>query len=818
VDRRIEDYLQLAVTNWLPESFPEGHGAAGTPAAAGSLKILGQVLAARHRDWWLADFMATPVTTTTGVAVRELSEAVKANLDDQSAMAERHALIAASMFRSQGNQPGLARSLLEHMHALQRAQQGAPCLKAGQELARLPIEKFQWIATQKLMEEAGCWGKMNDTAKATALAEHAMASSRQNNFSELQLRALAFAADIEVSRGRPEYAWKYDREGLGRYWQSLNPPLRAYSFYDNLEYVAEGALQWSLARAAGFEAVVAILDTSKDNAKAMACFRLASTDKILGRNQEASQEFEQARLFFTEARQPNYALFSQLFLADLQVQNGDVTEGLATLASLEPQLRGVSNYVISLQLYRSLAFAYLKLKRYSDSQLAAARAIEIAESGLHAIHSSPERLVWRNETNAAYRIFLESYWLDRQDSELTLSFWEWYRTAPERERQIHPLSGWDSALHSTPPTLHRKSEIRDKWQDALHHASKAWPGVVVYAEVPDGIIVWSAGERGVESHWISMRPEELAKHIQRFVAYCSDPESDLGKLQEESRYLYGVLIAPVEKQVQSKPALIFELDGVISRLPVEALIDHEGHYLGEKHAVSISLGLASSEKNSNTETTGISGNEKALVVNPPSSAGDEMDLPPLPDAAREAEIVAAQFSGAARLPGPKATVAAVRESLQHATLFHFAGHAFIIGPRSGLLFARQEGSGSLSPPLLDADQIRQLDLQNVKLAVLSSCTTEDPGSRWTDDPDSVAGAFLRAGVKHVVASRWNVDSNPTAEFMQNFYVQMIAGRSASESLRLVAAGFQSNPAYSHPYYWAAMADFSRAGLGSEKSN
>jgi CHAT domain-containing protein len=812
VDQRIDDYLQLAVTNWLPEAFPEVHSIKETPAAERSLKILGEILSARHGDPWLTEFMSTPVSPKTGLAVRELSKAVKANVDEDSIKAEESAIKAARMFRAQGNQPGLARSLLERIHALQRAQKGALCLDAGHEFSQLTPNRFKWIMIQWLMEEASCWGKMNDSVKSVELAEQALKYARQCNFSELQLRGLAIAADIEISRGRPEYAWKYDREGLDRYWRSSSSPLRAYSFYDNLEYIAEGALQWNLARAAGLEAVVAILSTSKAPGKAMAYFRLASTDKILGKPEEAAKEFEQARMFFARSRQVDYMLFSQLFLADLQVQNGNVTEGLAGLKELEPQLRHVSNYVISIQLYRALASAYLKLRRYSDSQIAAAHAIELAENGLRSIRSSPERLVWRNESNAAYRIFLESYWLDQQDSESSLGFWEWYRSAPQRERQTYLLSGWNATLASNASVPHRAQEIRGKWQDALLHASKTGPGIVAYAEVPDGIIVWSASERGVESHWISMLPEELGRHIQRFVAYCSDPESDLANLQEEGRYLYKILIAPVEKLVESKRVLIFELDGVISQLPVQALVDHEGRYLGENHAVSISLGLASLEENVRSKRAGISGNDKALVVNPPSSAGNELDLPPLPDAAKEAETIAAQFPGSTHLQGPQATVAAVQEALRHVTLFHFAGHALIVGPRSGLLLARSEKGDSSSPPLFDANLIRQLDLRNVELVVLSSCTTEHSGSRLADDPDSIGGALLRAGVKHVIESRWSVDSKPTAEFMQSFYAQMIAGHSASESLRSAAAGFRSDPAYSHPYYWAAMANFSRVGL------
>jgi CHAT domain-containing protein len=815
-DRRIEDYLHQAVIVWLPRAFPESPHAGEAPdaTAISSLKILGQILAERHGDQWLKDLMSLPISSRSGLAIRELSKAVRANTDEDIAGAEKSAVAAAKIFRADGNQPGLARSLFEHIHALQRAQNGDLCLKSGRKFSGLQTREFKWIVTQWLMEEASCWGKMNDSTKAVQLAQEALKNSEQSNFTDLQLRALAIAADIELSRGRSERAWKYDREGLDVYWRSSSSPLRVYSFYDNLEYIAEDALQWDLARAAGLEAVIAISDTPKNRGKAMAHFRLASADRILGRSQEAAEEFGQARKLFATDKDVEssrkYALFSQLSLADLQVQNGEIKEGLAALLTLEPQLRGVSNYLIPLQLYRAMASAYLKLKQYSDSQGAAARAIEVAEDGLRSISSSSERIVWRNETNPVYRIFLESYWQTRHDSESALRYWEWYHAASQRQRQGSMPKGRQAAWTSNQGDFKFDLGVGADLNHALTRLVKAGKGLLVYAQVPDGIIIWSSGENGIESYWIPLSTKELAGHIQRFVSYCSDPESDVRKLKEEGRYLYGVLVAPIEKTIQPKADLIVELDGVISRLPVEALVDRDGHYVGETHAVSISLGMAYLKYDAEGDDRALTRNERALIVNPPSSAGDELDLPPLPDAAREAEMVAAEFPNSKRLAGTQATLAALQNALPNATVFHFAGHAFILGQRSGLLLARDESPSSSSPLMLDADQIRRLNLRHLNLVVLSSCTTEDTGSRFADDPDSVVGAFLRAGVKHVVASRWNVDSTFTLGLIHSFYSQASLAHTVSESLQLIP--LHSDSKYAHPYFWASLENFDRAWI------
>jgi CHAT domain-containing protein/Flp pilus assembly protein TadD len=814
VDRRIEKYLQEAVTKWLPKAFPASPSAANlneNEAAVHALKVLAQILTRQHGDRWLDDFLTVSNSPPMALAIHELSKAVERNLAGDPVRAQEEARRAEAHFRSAGNQPGIARAQLEQVHALQRAQKGNLCLAASKKLsAQMASHGFKWITVQLLMEQASCQGKLNDFPQSVALAEQALASAQQSRFVELQLRALAIAADIELSRGRPERAWKYDHQGVDLYWQCPCVPLRGYSFYDNLEYIAEDSGQWNLARAAGVEAVNAIAATPNTSGEAMARFRLASTNRMLGRDGEAAEDYARAQALFgaepAAGANHDYMLFSQLFLAELQVRKGETDSALSLLLELEPQLRKASNYLIPLHLYSSLATVYLKKAQYQKSQAAAAKAIRIAEDGLRSIHGYSERLVWRSETNSVYKVFLESFLLDGHDSESSLNFWEWYRAASLREstaRASVEKTRW--AFNVDDPKADLGETSLRNVQNRLRQSGQ---GFVAYAQVPDGLFIWSIGENGVESHWVPMATGELAAHVQRLVSYCSDPNSDIRKLKEEGRYLYGVLIAPVENAVQDKSVLVFELDGATSRLPVEVLVDPSGHYLGESHAISISLGMAFLKDHDEA----LSLKDKILVVNPPSTAGNELDLSPLPDAVREAGEVAAEFAHPVTLAGPQATVAAVRRALQDATVFHFAGHAFIFGRHSGLLLAREQSNVSSALPIWDAEQIRKSDLRNVRLVVLSSCTTEEADSRMEDDPDSVVGAFLRAGVSHVVASRWNVDSKPTADFVENFYAELRAGSSASQSRRSAAATIRSRVAYSHPYFWASLANFGRAWI------
>jgi len=246
---------------------------------------------------------------------------------------------------------------------------------------------------------------------------------------------------------------------------------------------------------------------------------------------------------------------------------------------------------------------------------------------------------------------------------------------------------------------------------------------------------------------------------------------------------------------------VIEAEGWLARVPFEALLDANDRYLIERVSMVHSLGQDSQARLHND--TGISGDLAALVVgSTASSAGD--GLIPLPDVAAEVDAVARGFHSAHVLKGGEATLNAVRSELPGAAVFHFTGHSVAAPQRSGLLL---EGDGHANTPrLIDANVVRQLHLQSLQLAVLSACSTAT-GSAGSSGFDSVTDAFLRAGVPHVVASRWDVDSGETRRFVQDFYGNALSGQSVSDAIRLTSRNLLANPRTSHPYYWSAFAAY-----------
>jgi CHAT domain-containing protein len=159
------------------------------------------------------------------------------------------------------------------------------------------------------------------------------------------------------------------------------------------------------------------------------------------------------------------------------------------------------------------------------------------------------------------------------------------------------------------------------------------------------------------------------------------------------------------------------------------------------------------------------------------------------------------------LKGSDATLGAVERALPAAGVFHFTGHS-IARPNGAALMLTVANAPHNVPVLLGADKLRRLDLHNMQLAVLSTCNTES-GSDGARGFNSIAEALQRAGVPHVVASRWAVDSVETRRFVEDFYRSALSGQPVSEAIRQASRNMMADSRTSHPYYWSAFSAYGR---------
>jgi CHAT domain-containing protein len=90
--------------------------------------------------------------------------------------------------------------------------------------------------------------------------------------------------------------------------------------------------------------------------------------------------------------------------------------------------------------------------------------------------------------------------------------------------------------------------------------------------------------------------------------------------------------------------------------------------------------------------------------------------------------------------------------------------------------------------------------------VLSACSTNVGPPRPLEAGVTLAGAFLTAGARRVVASHWSVDDRSTADLMAAFFRDITAAAGKNEKIAYAAAlrraQRQVRDQQPAPFYWA----------------
>ena len=170
------------------------------------------------------------------------------------------------------------------------------------------------------------------------------------------------------------------------------------------------------------------------------------------------------------------------------------------------------------------------------------------------------------------------------------------------------------------------------------------------------------------------------------------------------------------------------------------------------------------------------------------------DLPALPFARTEAELIAKLSPAATLRLGPAAanTPTLPKELAAHRYL-HFATHVELASPPRIELTNSRLTLNNIYELTLDAD-----------LVTLSACRTALGKDLNGEGLLSFTHAFLYAGANRVLATLWSVDDQATAEFMRNFYTALLTKqRTPAEALADARTALRKTPRYSHPWYWAA---------------
>lgn len=810
-----EEYMGLAVREWLPLLYVSFDSRSPKrwrrePAVWDALNAAADVLRIYHKDRWLDDLLrGLPVGSASPHVMRQFAEAFdslagasKANAAGDPDIAHPLAEAAARSFRIAGSTAGFLRAREEIIYSLLRARRIQECIHVtGRQLEERRLDSYVWLKGQAILWNATCQGAAGNLSLAQSLSEGVLELTNKSDYVNQQMRSVLFASGFLHSEERN---WQQTRAGLQKYWADLHNPFHGYEFYYELYDLAREAEKWHLVGLVLREALGMIERTPDLSFQAVAHYLLAIAAEKVQDLSEAETELRIARQQFAGlSKSPTSQLYrtaSEIDLAAVELQQGRLDSAAARLEIARLYLTDMSDTATTFGYYSTLGQLHVRDGNSLQAEQALWRAVHVGELHLSSLHSDTDRLAWERDTAAAHRALVELYVQGRDTTTRALEVWEWYRasasrsSAPSSPPRKHATGDSDVRPGSVPLSL-----VKDTLP-ILNHET-----VVSFTLLPSGVAAWAFDDSGVNFSWVPIKEDELVRLVNHFAYLCSDPSSDLTKLRQEGRSLYDLLLGPFEPHLDPTRLLVIEPDSVLSSVPWPALVDSRGEYLGSRFATVVSPGL-SYWRNLRSSAT-ISSEQKALVVGMPAlSATVAARFPSLPDVGREAQNIAARFRHSHLLSGSEVSASAIRQELSRSNVFHFAGHAVSGAKESGLLLAslNDQDGNTAEPTLLSVSQLEETVLQQLQLVVLSACATAETEKGLTDE-DTLVPGFLRAGVPHVVASRWPVDSYTTEQTMNEFYTALFDGLTPARAFQQAANRLRLKPATTHPYYWAAFA-------------
>jgi CHAT domain-containing protein/tetratricopeptide (TPR) repeat protein len=805
LDARVEDYLHVAVKEWLPRAFPQSAeltGIRGIRDAQTSLATLAHATQLWHEDSWLSDMLAGSHGSSFRSATILLSAAVRANESGDYAGGQKAAYGAGRLFRSVGNLAGELRAQAEEIYSHHLLYEGERCMKLAHDVGlRLRTHSYQWLQAETSLEESNCAGLLGDLGAARRATNRGTHQAEDHHYLNLYLRGLGFQADLAASLGDTQESFSLASKGLDLFWSDKGDLMKGYNLYTDLDTAAD-LLRLPNLQVALWQQATALIDLHPDIVqRAMAHRWYANSAYLANMPDLASREFATASSLFAVAP-PTEAttrgkMDADIWLAGLEVRRGDLDQAAYHLHQVQRNLERAPSFNPEIGFYTTQAELSLRRHDSASTEAGLRSAIYLAEWALKSFPSEKVRRQWAKQTEPAYRNLVA--WRFRQgDATSALELWEWYRGAELRARDARSPGLSRGLERSVPPEARNAPPIETPQAVTDGLKMLRQQTVIAYAVFAEGTAVWVYDDRGIFPRWISKTRTDLQDRAIQFQHLCSTPDSNLTAVRSMARALYDILLAPIEDRIIGGRTLVFEPDDVLSSIPMEALVDHHGRYLAETATVVTAPGFYHTARLRRPLV--ISPEMQALVVSVPVPG--EQGLPPLPDADEEAQMVARNFRTPRLLEGPLATLVAVHQELHRAQVFHFVGHAVTFPEMNGLLLAERD-SRTQRAQLINPGEFTSDSVKDLQLAVLSACDTGRVANTGNSGTESLVQALLYAGVPHVIATRWRVDSNMTSEFMQRFYAHLLTGDGVAASLRVTQMAIVSRTISAHPYYWAA---------------
>lgn len=350
--------------------------------------------------------------------------------------------------------------------------------------------------------------------------------------------------------------------------------------------------------------------------------------------------------------------------------------------------------------------------------------------------------------------------------------------------------------------LDRGYDVSRHWQAqtgevSFRDVSAAGP-VVAYLSRPDALWVWVVRDGAVMQRRVAVSQRALISHSARLARLLAIDGADAALQAETAAIAAGILWpATASLSADDTPRLALVLDPVLQKMPFALL---PWSPTTERRVVDVTATVVCPSVTACASAPEPDGVARTRVAALYSSAGDG-ELASLPLARVEAERIGRRYAGAAV---ETATEASLIGALGRADVVHFAGHAAPDEryPRRSMLVATDASGAGVRVPLERLLE-RPVTAQTV---LLSACRTSDAEQRRGHGGTGVAGEFLRAGVRHVVATQWDVQDQPASDVMDLVHEALAGGAQPWDAVRHAQQVLKQDPTR-RPRDWAGYVAF-----------
>lgn len=310
----------------------------------------------------------------------------------------------------------------------------------------------------------------------------------------------------------------------------------------------------------------------------------------------------------------------------------------------------------------------------------------------------------------------------------------------------------------------------------------------------DKLIAFLVTKETVQAIQLPSDTAQIQKLLQVFwlnlnTVPSSDPQRFRNLIQNVQgilKKLHGLLIAPLNDQMNAYPQVILVPHGLLHYLPFQALYNGE-NYLLEQHELSYLPGASMLRYCQDAKNA-----SKSLLAIGNSYGGR------LPFAVQEARTIAQHWDGHTLLE-QQASLRELHQTAAQYQIIHLATHGDF-RPDNPLFSGLALADGWLTT--LDIFNLRL----NASLVTLSACQTGRSVVGGGDELQGLMRAFLAAGAASLVSTLWAVEDQSTADLMKTFYDELATGTAKGAALRnaqlALLAGESTPEKFRHPYYWA----------------